>query len=623
MNSIDFARSRAILVGTARYTHGLERMDAARNSLKSMKNLLAGPLCGWPAERVIVFKDKTTRDGLNQEIAKLIHDTTDVLLFYYVGHGQLLDGEHLGLALVDTHAKPEMRHSTSLRLDDLRTELKYRCRARVKLVILDCCFSGIATRNTQGIGLADQVRMATKVEGAYTLTASRASQKAVHQEGPDGLTYFTKIFAEVVRGGIPGAGAQLTLKDIHTEVTARFLRLDLPDGLLRPEPSVLAVDSAEEFAFACNALEAERPAAPASQTPKQTVPATMGPLSSREAEPSRQDESEEDRGQEPPAARPVTPGGPGADTSAMSGTSLFLDPPRPSRFQPFIRPGNTTLRDFNAADWSTFEDDALAVRALSGGRSRYVTDAARDISTNEYGYYDAARADRAIREARKQGIDKSNARNALLVLARRSSPPIPPGRIDIVQRGINRFARARQSAASAIAETSGLLHDFQRASGEGNRLDLAGDWAVERTQRLAQGLIVRAKEYDLTPVLALGYIVVLEALRVYSLNDLLHAHPFALIQVSQAVQIFLSHGGQDERLTAATIALELSLSRTMSTLTGDAGDILDALMANLYDQGITASDPHLRADQLAALIAGENELSGITGQTLMGRSRVG
>lgn len=267
MNSIDFSRSRAILIGTAKYSQGLEQMPAARNSLVAMRELLVGPLCGWPLNRVTLFEDKTTRDGLNQQIAELIHETTDVLLLYYVGHGQLLDGEHLGLALVDTHKEPKMRYSTSLRMTDLRTELKYGCNARVKLLILDCCFSGIDTKNTQGTGLADQVQVATKVEGAYTLTASRASQKAIYQDGGTGLTYFTKIFDEIVRDGIPGAGAELTLKDIHKEVAARFLRLELSDGQLRPEPSVLAIDTAEELAFARNVRAAQTASVPLPSEP--------------------------------------------------------------------------------------------------------------------------------------------------------------------------------------------------------------------------------------------------------------------------------------------------------------------------------------------------------------------
>ncbi|MFE6055006.1 PQQ-binding-like beta-propeller repeat protein [Kitasatospora sp. NPDC056446] len=268
MTGIDFARSTAILVGTSHYTHGLAEMRAARNSLRAMWELLTGPLCGWPASRVVVLEDLSTRDGPYERIAALIHSTTDVLVFHYVGHGQLLDGEHLGMALVDTHADPKMRYATSLRLNDLREELERRCRARVKVLILDCCFSGLATGNTQGAGLADQVRLVTKVAGAYTLTASRASQKAIFEEGRGGLTYFTKIFTEVVRAGIVGAGPELTLKAIHREVAARFLSLDLPDRHLRPEPSALVVDTADELAFARNAVDtgalpaAERTAVP-------------------------------------------------------------------------------------------------------------------------------------------------------------------------------------------------------------------------------------------------------------------------------------------------------------------------------------------------------------------------
>ncbi|MCS7481373.1 caspase domain-containing protein [Umezawaea endophytica] len=253
MSVIDFSRSRAILVGTSEYTAGLAKMDAAANSLAAVQALLTGPLCGWSESRVTSLLNRRTRDGVDQQIATLIHDTTDVLLFYYVGHGQLLDGEDLGMALVDTHRDPRMRYTTSLRLSHLRHELKYRCPARVQVVILDCCFSGLATRNTQGADLAEQVRLTTRIEGAYTLAASRASQKAVHQDGGDGLTYFTKVLTEVVQDGIPGAGPYLALNDLHTEIATRFRHLDLPQDHLRPEPTTLVVDTAEKLPLARNA----------------------------------------------------------------------------------------------------------------------------------------------------------------------------------------------------------------------------------------------------------------------------------------------------------------------------------------------------------------------------------
>lgn len=276
MSAIDFSRSRAILVGTSHHTAGLAPMPAAANSLTAMHALLSGPLCGWPESRITSLVNSSTRDGVDQQIATLIHDTADVLLFYYVGHGQLLDGEDLGMALVDTHRDPRMRYTTSLRLSHLRHELKYRCPARVQVVILDCCFSGLATRNTQGDDLAEQVRQITKVEGAYTLAASRASQKALYQEGRHGLTYFTKTLTEVVHDGILGAGPHLTLNDLHTQIAVRFRHLDLPQDHLRPEPTTLAVDTAEELPLAHNTAWTPPPTT-GGEPPAPQPAATPGP----------------------------------------------------------------------------------------------------------------------------------------------------------------------------------------------------------------------------------------------------------------------------------------------------------------------------------------------------------
>ena len=273
----DFSRSRAILVGTSEHRpgSGLDSMPAALNSLNAMRELLTGPECGWPAERVSQFVNRTTQDGVAGDVAALIGETTDVLLFYYVGHGQLLrGGDDLGMALTDTSSRVELRRATSLRLNDLREDLRY-CRCRVKLTILDCCFSGIATRNAQGAGdLADRIE---RVAGSFTLTASRANQAAIYEDGKGGLTYFTKLLAEVVRDGVPGRPADLTLADIHQELERRFLTLTVPDGLERPEPTRLSHDSADRFVFCRNAA-----AAPSNPTTP-SIPVTAEPLPSRSA----------------------------------------------------------------------------------------------------------------------------------------------------------------------------------------------------------------------------------------------------------------------------------------------------------------------------------------------------
>lgn len=251
---IDFARSRAILVATGEYRAGLDQMSAAINSYRTIEGLLTGPQCGWPVDRIARFPNKAKADGIESDIADLIHKTSDVLLFYYVGHGlQLASAGDLGLALTDTSTEPHLRRSTSLTLSSLR-EMLDQSHCRIKLVILDCCYAGVATRNRQSAeNRSVEFERAATVEGAYTWTAARWHQSAIYQDGEDGLTYFTKVLADVIETGIPGKPARLTLKDIDSEHRRRYLRLEIPKHLSRPAPARLIVDDADRFVFAINA----------------------------------------------------------------------------------------------------------------------------------------------------------------------------------------------------------------------------------------------------------------------------------------------------------------------------------------------------------------------------------
>jgi hypothetical protein len=285
-DGIDFGRSRAVLIGTAAYTEGLEAMPAAANSLRRMEELLVG-LCGWPAAAVTPFGDLSTGDRRLRKVGELIEEATDVLLLYYVGHGLLLPGDDLGLALTDTDTNIALRLTTTYRLSTLREQLRYHCRARLKLIILDCCFAGIATRNAQGPGdLANRIDHASRIEGTYTWTASRASQQAVYEDGEGGLTYFTKILHEVVASGIPGKPAWLTLADVDLAVAQRFQELPLPNTPIRPEPTRLAVGGLPGmFPFAPNAAPIPvHPGGQSSQTalhPMPIMPAAAGRPSPR------------------------------------------------------------------------------------------------------------------------------------------------------------------------------------------------------------------------------------------------------------------------------------------------------------------------------------------------------
>lgn len=257
----DARRSTAILVGTSTYTGGLTSFAAADNSLVRMRALL-GERCGWLPERIHLFRDKNSADPVLRDIARLIHETDDAVLFYYVGHGQLIRGrQDLGLALADTSTDRSLRRSTSLRLSDVKRELE-DCECRIRLLMLDCCYSGIAVGNTQGVPeLAEEIHHISQAEGVFTLTACRFNEQAYYQQGDGGLTYFTKYRADIVEEGIAGPQQWLTGNAIYDALAQRFHRLRDPAIPALPRPEVSARGRAGEFPFARN--RAWRPAPPA------------------------------------------------------------------------------------------------------------------------------------------------------------------------------------------------------------------------------------------------------------------------------------------------------------------------------------------------------------------------
>lgn len=112
------------------------------------------PLMGWRL---------TSR--INQILGKCIEtEENSLFVFYYVGHGQIFNGElHLGSNVQAAVPWPDIKHHLAKNLDDMR-------KIDV-LAILDCCYSGAATRS-QG-----QRTMQVLAACGPTETASARGQK--------------------------------------------------------------------------------------------------------------------------------------------------------------------------------------------------------------------------------------------------------------------------------------------------------------------------------------------------------------------------------------------------------------------------------------------------------------
>ncbi|MFI0410672.1 peptidase inhibitor family I36 protein [Actinomadura sp. 3N508] len=239
----ELADSRAVLISTARYRD--ERflpLPAAANSLNGMLAMLLDPgLGGWPGECVTELLDPEDAQDLILRIRDIAMRTSGTLLLYYVGHGELTPKTELALTVVNTVFGHE--DVTGVEYSRIRDAL-LDSPARVKIVILDCCYSGKAPPSLSTASVAGL----TEISGAYTLTAAEyAAHVAPLEEQEHTSTSFTGELLTLVRDGLPGGASWLTLGDLYPELRRRLHIRGLP------EPSQHGSDTAHQFPFVRNA----------------------------------------------------------------------------------------------------------------------------------------------------------------------------------------------------------------------------------------------------------------------------------------------------------------------------------------------------------------------------------
>ena len=243
----DYGRSRAVLVGASEYTQ-LEPVPAAANSLQRMSRMLTSKMCGWPPDRLSVFSNEFGPGDLPDKLITLFEEAQDVALFYFVGHGQIDLDDQLCLGLVGSRREPHRRAATSLQFHSVRRAL-LDSPARTKILILDCCFAGLASRPSNTLGTPSSLLDKAAGTGAYTMMASSAYTTAWFetdgQEKPQ--TYFTKYLADLIETGILGESAELRIRTLFIKMRDNLARD------LRPIPEDRVVDGASDFIFARNA----------------------------------------------------------------------------------------------------------------------------------------------------------------------------------------------------------------------------------------------------------------------------------------------------------------------------------------------------------------------------------
>jgi len=240
---IDYARSRAILIGVAQYDdRGFRPVPAAANSLTAMHAMLTDPtLGGWPEDRVSVHLDPRATGAFAALLADLATSAEEALFFYFVGHGTLSIRSELCLTLSDT----DKRHADMTGLEYRKVkEVLGRSPARLKAVVLDCCFSGQAIESLSGDVIDSMV-----AKGTTVITAADHDQTAhvvAAAEQTEACTSFTRHLLDIVKAGRPHGAGTLTLQEIYPLLRNRLTEHGLP------EPNQRTTDTAGRFPLARN-----------------------------------------------------------------------------------------------------------------------------------------------------------------------------------------------------------------------------------------------------------------------------------------------------------------------------------------------------------------------------------
>ncbi|MFD8864662.1 caspase domain-containing protein [Streptomyces sp. NPDC059590] len=219
----DAASSRVVLLGSSEYDK-LDDLPAVRNNLTDLRHAITesehGLLVGRPDEHCAVLGpggEPATREAIGAALSRAGREATELLLVYYSGHGLVDDDGMLHLAL--EHTDPKRLGFTAVPLDVIMRDL-VRARARARVLILDCCFSGraIGVMAPPGGLLSGQL----PASGTYVLTSTGAT-KTSHV--PRGSRH--SAFTGALLGAL-GEAEPLNLDQIYERVRGELCGHGLP-----------------------------------------------------------------------------------------------------------------------------------------------------------------------------------------------------------------------------------------------------------------------------------------------------------------------------------------------------------------------------------------------------------
>jgi len=215
----------ALLVGTASHTRGLPAMPQAHANIVDLSDALTGR---FAIQRIV---DPTSAVTVLDRLHAAARSRSELLLFYFAGHGLRDERDRLCLALPGSVDTPADASRTSLPASAVFEVLRGAA-VRHRVVVLDCCYSGLALDEPAAADL-------------HLLTATNRTTKARFEPGQRN-TEFTGELLRTLAEGVPDGPSGLNLGLVYRRLNV-VLR-----GRSLPAPKQRAVDLSADLSIAAN-----------------------------------------------------------------------------------------------------------------------------------------------------------------------------------------------------------------------------------------------------------------------------------------------------------------------------------------------------------------------------------
>jgi hypothetical protein len=201
---------RALLVGIDSYDQ-ISPLHGCVNDVNALTPLIARNEGGSPnfdCRAQTSEKGTVNRRSLLVYVDELLKPGADVAFFYFAGHGQQVEND---VVLVTQDGGPG---DWGVSMSEVLAKVQNSPVPEV-LIILDCCFSGVAGGVPQ-LGSA----AATLRQGLSILTASRGDQ--VSWETSDGRGMFSKALCGALAGGAADVLGRVNIAGVYAYLTESF-----------------------------------------------------------------------------------------------------------------------------------------------------------------------------------------------------------------------------------------------------------------------------------------------------------------------------------------------------------------------------------------------------------------